>query len=149
MQSSLWQKALTGLVWLALGFCLVAWAMHLRAIQVAGSKQAPLASPPQTRPQPDFGAMVRALNAGAPPVQAAAAPAAPPASSRFQVKGLVLGGTQSAVLLSVDGQAPKPYVLGAEVLDGWTLRSATRQQVLLIQSSTGARIELGVPAPAS
>jgi hypothetical protein len=147
MQSSVWQKAITGLVWLALGFCVVAWAMHVRGIDVASASRAPAVAQSPSRPQPDFNAMLRALNAGAPAPVAAAAPAAPPASSRFQVKGVALGGSQSAVLLSVDGQSAKPFVVGAEVLDGWVLRSASRQQVVLTQGTGGARMELPVPAP--
>lgn len=147
MQSSVWQKAVTALVWLALGFCLVAWAMQVRGIQIASSKQAAPAAPAANRPQPDFGAMVRALNAGAAPAPTAAAPAAPPASSRFQVKGVALGGQQSAVLLSIDGQPAKPYLIGADVLDGWVVRSASRQQVLLSQGRDGPRLELTVPSP--
>jgi hypothetical protein len=148
MQRFGWSKLFTGLVWLALGFCAVAWGMHLRAGGASGNAELPPAGPgAQSRIQPDFDAMVRALNAGAVAPAIAAAPAAPPAASRFQVRGVALSVARSVALLAVDGQGARPYAVDAEVVDGWRVRSVSTRTVVLGKRGEERGIELGVPQP--
>jgi general secretion pathway protein C len=82
---------------------------------------------------------------GAAPVQAVAAPTL---ASRFQLLGVMAGdASQAAALIAVDGQAAKPFRVGAVVADGWVLQSAQGRRVSLGAAANGAQtLVLELPA---
>ena len=128
------------LVWGAVAFSTVTWALRALAINEIGGSVTPVA---QMAPEVNTAAVARSLGAvSAPP------DAAPRADSRFQLQGGVAGGVaQGAALLVVDGKPAKPYRVGATVAEGWVLQSVQGRRVSLGASVDGPetlRLELPV-----
>jgi len=78
------------------------------------------------------------------------APAAkeqPNTASRFVLVGIAKAGKSDGVaLLSVDGQASKPYRVGATLVDGWILQSVEYNKVSIGASALGASaLEVNLP----
>jgi general secretion pathway protein C len=116
--------AVSLLVWGAVAFSAVTWSLRW----YAPSANLSHATAAQSLPELDVSAAARSL--GAFPVQAVAAPTL---ASRFQLQGVMVGGPNAgAALIAVDGQAAKPYRVGAVVTDG-----------LVLQSTLGRRVNLG------
>ena len=104
------------LVWAGVAFSAVVLLLHWSGgaedgvSLVAGSEQK------QVLPEVDASAVSKAL--GAAPVQSASASL----ESRFVLVGVMDGGpTQGVALISVDGEAAKPYRLGQTVTDGFVV----------------------------
>ncbi len=130
---------ITWLVWLGVGlsasyWCLLWWGQAPRT-------QVPTPAEPARMLDP--AAVARALGAAEAAGVAAQAVVAPPA-----VLVGVLGGPkgQGVALLSVEGQAAKPYRVGAEVVGGWRLASVAGRAAVLARGSEAAapthRLEL-------
>lgn len=129
------------LLWLAAGLCLGYWVLQA----LGRTPLTPVAAPAVAIPSPDAAALARVLGAAAP---AAASPNAPaPLSSRFQLLGVVATGqSEGAALIAVDGGAPKPYRVGAELEGGVVLQSVQRRSVRLAPGAGGTGFELTLPA---
>lgn len=82
----------------------------------------------------DTNVVARALGAaGASPVPSALA--SPLDSSRFALTGVVASNTQrGAALIAVDGKPAKPYAVGAQVGDGWVLKSVQPRRATLVRT---------------
>lgn len=130
----------------------VFWVLQWPGPAVAsGVAVADLQPPAQTNTQ----AVARALGASGDAGVAGGSPAlAAPmlASSRFALTGVVAGPSQTgAALIAVDGKPPKPFVVGAQVGDGWVLRSVQARRAVLAQpeAADAAALVLEMPAPIS
>lgn len=108
--------AATGL-WALAAASAVFWGLRLSAPPDA-------LAPPATAPAtvaPDPAAVARLL--GAVPA-ASTAVAAPEASSRFALFGVVADGTRhGTALISIDGKPPQPFRVGGAVGEGYVLQS--------------------------
>lgn len=113
------------LVWGAVAYSAVAWGLRW-SVPAASPVRATVAVP--LAPEVDVAAAGRSL--GAMPAQV---PVAPSLASRFQLQGVLAGGSsQGVALIAVDGKAAKPYRVGAWVTEG-----------VVLQSAQGRRISLG------
>jgi general secretion pathway protein C len=123
--------ATTFVVWGLVAATAVYWAMKLSN---TGSAE-PVAPAVRAAPPPDPVAVARLL--GSVP-SAQAQPTVAPLSSRFQLFGVVSGGTSGgAALLSVDGKPPRPYRVGAPVDENLVLQSVEPRRVTLASSVSG------------
>ena len=126
-------------VWALVAFSAVAWGLRLtRAdLDIANPVAVPVSA------TPDLQTAARSL--GALP---AAAVAAPTLASRFQLLGVLSGGTsQGAALIAVDGKPARPYRVGRVVVDDLVLQSAQGRRVSLGASVQGpATLTLELPA---
>lgn len=68
--------------------------------------------------------------------------------SNIQVLGVFAAGDSSAAVLAVDGKPPRAFTLGQEVSPGNRL-TAVRQDMVVLEGSSGARQELRLPARAA
>lgn len=134
------------LVWAAVGALAVFWGLRLGA----DASLAPKAAAVGWSPPPAAGGLSRLL--GAAPAQPQAA-AAPPASSRFQLIGVVApvlraGEATSgfgAALIATDGKPPRAYRVGAVLEGDWVLQSIGPKSVSVAPAAGGAAFELQVP----
>lgn len=138
--------ALAGVLWLAAGLSAGYWVLQ----GIGPGKISPLVAAAVPVQAPEPAAVARAL--GAVPAAPAAAPGAAPvvqAAPRYRLIGVVASGpNRGAALIAVDGQAPKPYRLGAVLDGGMVLKSlAARQARLMPESGSGAPIDLSLPPP--
>ena len=127
-------------VWGAVAYSAVSWGLQWSALEASPTQAAPTAS---AVPEVNTAAVAQTL--GAAPVPTAAAPTL---ASRFQLLGVMAGGaTQAAALMAVDGQAAKPYRVGALVAEGWVLQSAQDRRVSLVSTQDGTQtLVLALPA---
>ena len=137
---------LAGVLWLAAGLSAGYWALQA----VGQGPVTPLVASAAPTQAPETSAVARAL--GAMPAASVAAPGVPPvvdAASRYRLIGVVASGTdRGAALISVDGQAPKPYRVGALIEGGLVLKSlGARQARLAPATGAGNPIDLALPAP--
>lgn len=151
--------AVAVLVWLAAGAAASYGVLH----GLGQRPDVPLPMPPVTAWAVDTAMVARALGAttstnAQPAPQVVAEPAGP---SRYTVLGVVAPTASDSgsgvALVSVDGQRPLPYRVGA-VLDGrWQVQSVQRRAVVLV-AMAGAAVPQGtapltqtlrVPDPAS
>jgi general secretion pathway protein C len=94
---------------------------------------------------------------GATPVNAPAATAAPEASSRFQLTGVMAPkgsqtSSQGVALIAVDGKPPRAYRIGGRVDGDWVLQSVALRTASLgpVQGNAAVVLELPpLPAPAT
>ena len=136
-----WPAAAAGLLWLAAGlsagyWILLAWGRTPVVPVTAAAMQLPSADP-QT--------VARAL--GSVPQAVAAEQAVAVPATRYSLVGLVTRNPlQGAALISVDGQAPRPYTVGAAVEGGLVLQAVGSKTVKLGPSvSEPATVELTLP----
>ncbi len=112
----------------------------------ASAPALPVADSAEEMPAADAPAMARLLGAAATASDTATAPAAPDASSRFRLMGVVaLGAGKGVALLSIDGQAARPYRVGSQLEAGWVLQSVQARSVALgpdASGPVGLRLEL-------
>ena len=137
------------LLWLAAGLSVGYWVL-----QVAGrSPLTPVAATASLPTAPEPAALARVLGAAPEVVAVAEAAVAPPLASRFQLLGVVADGAEGgAALISIDGQPPRPYRVGAVLEGGLVLQSVQRRSVRLVPGggAGGAPIDLSLPpAPES
>ncbi len=78
---------------------------------------------------------------GSPPAPSAGAAAAP---SNVQVVGVIAAGPQGVALLSVDGQAAKPFRVGEKVAEGLIVTAVTPDSVALMRN--GQPLTASAPA---
>ena len=92
---------------------------------------------PGSAPGADTAAVAQALGA----VPVAAGPTEPPpvpAAARYRLMGVVAHRDQwGAALIAIDGQAPRPFQVGAELEPGWVLQSVERRAARLGAARTG------------
>lgn len=132
-----------GLLWLLVALLSGYWMLQLwgRGQLVPVSA---LGTPPI---QSDSAGVSRVL--GAVPEAQAAAPVAPPLSSRFRLLGLASQPGQSgAALISVDGQPPRPVLVGG-VVDGELRLLSVGPRVVRLGTAAEdpAALELSLPEP--
>ena len=144
--SAAWAPALvTTAVWTALGLSALAWGLALwpsdsqpLAVSVASVEAAPM-------PVLQASDIAKVLGASS------AAPAsstvdAAPAAVRMSLLGVAMAGKANAIaVISLDGQPPKPFHVGATVSPGLVLQAVTSTQALLgaaIKSPTQSTLEL-------
>ena len=133
-------------LWLAAGlgagyWALLAWGRS-PVTPVQAVAEAPVVS--------DTASVARALGAvPQAPTADAAAPAAPPSS--YALLGVIdQSGPGGAALIAFNGQAPKPYRVGAEIEGGLFLLSVDRIGARLGASRAGPpTVELSLPLPAT
>ncbi len=136
-----WAHGLTLLVWALAAASLMFWALKF-----VPAPRVPSAQPlPETSAAADAGAVARLLGAN---VQGPAA-ATGGGDSRYTLLGVVADRDhQGAALIAVDGQPPKPFLVGARVDDGLLLQSVAPRRALLGPSVDGpASMTLDLPAP--
>jgi len=129
----------TLLVWGVVAFSAVTWGLRWSATQASSTATTAV----QSMPEVDMGAAVRSL--GGAPAQPMASPSL---ASRLQLLGVMSRGDDAgAALIAVDGQAAKPYRVGAVVVDGLVLQTTMARRVTLGPSMPGApTLVLELPA---
>ena len=124
---------------------LLAAAYWLRANLRQAQPLAPLAAAPAT-PLPSLvsaSQLGRLLGASG-----SAATVAPGPLQRFMVVGVIAGASGRGVaLISVDGQAPQPFAVGAELAPGFVVKSLGMRQVMLATSLQDP-VSVTLPMPA-
>ncbi len=92
---------------------------------------------------PDTGLVARALGGSAVPADAPLTAAAPAASARFALIGVVDQGGSGVALIGLDGKPAKPVAVGASVGEGWVLRQVQgRSAILERDGDAPLRLEL-------
>lgn len=136
-----WPAAAAGLLWLAAGLSAGYWIL----LAWGRTPVVPVAASAMPLPTADPQLVARAL--GSVPAAVAVDPAAPVPSTRYSLVGLVARSPlQGAALISVDGQAPRPYTVGSTVEGGLVLQEVGRESVKLGPSvSEPASVELTLP----
>ena len=138
-------------VWLALGWSGSAWV--LRALQAPSAAPASGPSPSSAGAPTAAGAAAVGPEAarllGAPASSAAEVVASPTLVSRLKLVGVASAGAQrGAALIGIDGQTPKPYRIGQEVVDGLVLQSVDRLAARLgAQVGGSSALQLDMPLP--
>ena len=144
---------LTLAIWLALGWSGAAWVLRaLQAPSAATSSNSSMAPASAGAPTAAGAAVVgpeAARLLGAPATSAAEVVAAPSVVSRLKLVGVASAGAQrGAALIGIDGQAPKPYQIGQEVVDGLVLQSVDRLGARLGAQVRGpSALQLDMPLP--
>ena len=78
------------------------------------------------------------------------------AASRFVLAGVVAGDSQQgATLISVDGKAAKPFVVGTRLGDEWFVKSVQSRRAVLVRADAagnmpkegGTELALDMPLP--
>ncbi len=112
----------TVLLWALAGLSAGWWGLKMVASGSAMTAAAPAAA---RLPEPvDPVVLGRLLGVGPGPADGTGPVAAPSLASRFVLMGVVAGWAGGGtVLLSVDGQPPKPYRVGSTVAEGLVLQS--------------------------
>lgn len=110
----------TAVLWALVAASAVFWVLRLTA-------PADALAPPAALTRPELAAnpapMARLL--GAAP---SAVAATPEAASRFVLWGVIAdGANRGAALISVDGKPARPWRVGAQLVDGYVLRSISRR----------------------
>ena len=140
-----WLPALfTTLVWAALGLSALAWGLAVwptDAKPLAASVQMAQAASAIVLQPADIAKVLGARGAPLAPSEANA-----PAALRLSLLGVALVAKNNAIaLISLDGQAPKPFHVGATVSPGLVLQAVTPTQALLgaaLKSPTLNTLEL-------
>lgn len=109
-----------------------------------GGNVLPLSVASDEVPAASASAITRLLGAATSP---AAASAAPDASNRFQLTGVVaLGSGRGVALVSIDGKPARPYRIGGQLEEGWVLQSVEPRSVALGADANGpVRMQLELP----
>jgi hypothetical protein len=142
---------LTLAIWVALGWSGSAWV--LRALQPTTAAQglvpAPTGAALGVAPGPALIGPEAARLLGAPATSVAEVVAAPNVASRLKLVGVASAGAKrGAALIGIDGQAPKPYQIGREVVDGLVLQSVDRLGARLgAQVGGPSALQLDMPLP--
>lgn len=136
-----------GLLWLAAGLVAGYWMLKVWG----HSPVTPVAPVAQAMPGPDVPGVARvlgAVNPSAPAPVVSSAPPVMPVASRFALIGVVaVGPSGGAALIAIDGQAPRPFRVGATLDGAWTLQAVERASVRIAPSAgtAGEAFELKLP----
>jgi general secretion pathway protein C len=139
-------RGVTFLLWALAAASIAYWALKLGSTSAVGV--GPVAG---VRPvSADPAAVGRLLGQTAVTASTPTSPA-PALASRFNLIGVVAGGTrQGAALIAVDGRPARPYRIGSAVDDGLVLQSVAPRRAVLAASSTGpAVVTLEMPVLAN
>ena len=142
---------LTLAIWVALGWSGSAWV--LRALQPTTAAQglapATLAAALSVAPGTALVGPEAARLLGAPATTGVEVVASPNLASRLKLVGVASAGAQrGAALIGIDGQTPKPYQIGREVVDGLVLQSVDRLGARLgAQVGGTSALQLDMPLP--
>jgi general secretion pathway protein C len=136
--------------WWAHGLTLLVWALAAASVVFWALKFVPGPSAPSAQPLPDAGAaadpqaVARLLGANLRGPATASAGA-----SRYTLLGVVADRDhQGAALIAVDGQPPKPYLVGAKVDGDLLLQSVAPRRALLGPGADApASVTLDLPEP--
>lgn len=136
--------------WWAHGLTLLVWALAAASVVFWALKFVPGPRAPSAQPLPDASvaadpqAVARLLGAN---VQGPVA--ASTGASRYTLLGVVADRDhQGAALIAVDGQPPKPFLVGTKVGDGLLLQSVAPRRALLGPSADApASVTLDLPLP--
>jgi general secretion pathway protein C len=146
MQTTTWKPWMPRIAAFAVGLMLAAsvvfWVLRWPLRETGAALPVPAAS--DDLPAASASAITRLLGAPASPVEAAAAP---DASSRFLLTGVVaLGAGRGVALVSIDGKPAKPFRIGSQLEDGWVLQSVAARSIALGADATGpVRLKLELP----
>lgn len=137
-----WPALVAGLFWLLAGLSAGYWVLQMWG----NSSATPVSAATGALPVVDSRSVAIALGVADAPA-ATAAPEPQPVVTRYALFGLVADNRQQgAALISVDGQPPKPYPVGAELEGGVVLQSVGERSVRLGPSLSGPHtIELNLP----
>lgn len=142
--STRWTALTAGLLWLLAGlsagyWILLAWGRS-PVTAVTGAAPAVAVS--------DVASVARAL--GAVPAAPAAGQAPVAAAARYSLLGVAdQSGELGSALIAIDGQAPRPYRVGAALDGGLVLQAVARRSVRLGPALQGpSTVELSLPSPA-
>jgi general secretion pathway protein C len=154
MQSTIWIRLATFVMWLLAAASVVYWGLKFVVGPSAPAASAVAAPAPGTG-QVDAQALARGLGGGiiAPnlgannPINTGASAIN---SSRFQLTGVVVsrsGNSRSSVaLIGVDGKAPRPFRVGANLVDGVVLHSvAAGKAMLAANNQVAPEVTLELP----
>jgi general secretion pathway protein C len=146
MQGNWTVRLLTALVWALAAASVVYWGSRLTGRPAAPLVPTALAQVPAGDPSARQAAVARLL--GAQP--ATAAGPAPAAASRFVLSGVIATSEsgRGAVLLSVDGQPPRPLAVGTEIAPGFVVQEVSRREAIVGDGAQG-RIVLKLPTEAA
>ena len=142
---------LTLAIWLALGWSGSAWV--LRALLQPPAEQGLAAAPPGAALGVAPGLALVGPEAarllGAPASSVAEVVVSPSVATRLKLVGVASAGARrGAALIGIDGQAPKPYQIGQEVVDGLVLQSVDRLGARLgAQVGGPSALQLDMPLP--
>ena len=140
-----WLPALvTTLVWAALGLSALAWGLASWPKDDKPLADSVAASPAAISAVVQAADIAKVLGDSSAP--APSSEANTPAALRLSLLGVAMAAKGNAIaLISVDGQAPKPFHVGATVSSGLVLQAVTPTQALLgaaIKSPTLSTLEL-------
>jgi general secretion pathway protein C len=145
MQGNWTVRLLTALVWVLAAASVVYWGSRLMGRGDVSRSPPVSAQAPAADPTARQAALARLL--GAQP-DAAAGPA-PAAASRFLLSGVIATSEagRGAVLVSVDGQPPRPLAVGTEIAPGFVVQEVSRREAIVGDGAQG-RIVLTLPTEA-
>jgi general secretion pathway protein C len=140
-----WLPALvTTLVWAALGLSALAWGLAVWPKDDKPLADSVAALPTATSVVVQATDIAKVLGDSSAP--AASSEANAPAALRLSLLGVAMAAKGNAIaLISVDGQAPKPFHVGATVSTGLVLQAVTPTQALLgatLKSPTLSTLEI-------
>ena len=140
-----WLPALvTTLVWAALGLSALAWGLASWPKDDKPLADSVAASPAAISAVVQAADIAKVLGDSSAP--APSSEANTPAALRLSLLGVAMAAKGNAIaLISVDGQAPKPFHVGATVSSGLVLQAVTPTQALLgatLKSPTLSTLEL-------
>lgn len=143
--ATLWAPTLvTTTVWAALGLSGVAWGLALWPND-GQPMAASVASTEVAKPSLAQAADIAKVLGASSPVPSTPVAAAP-ADLRMSLLGVAMAGKGNAIaVISLDGQPPKPFHIGATVSEGLVLQAVTATQALLgaaLKSPTQSTLEL-------
>ena len=145
----------TLVIWLALGWSASAWVMQAMQAPSAAPSSSPAMAPASAMAPMGAASGAAAVGPeaarllGAPNTNVAEVVASPSLASRLKLVGVASAGAQrGAALIGIDGQTPKPYRIGQEVVDGLVLQSVDRLAVRLGAKVGGpSALQLDMPLP--
>lgn len=135
-------RLVTALLWALAALGMVYWGLRLSGWGAPRQLPSAVAQAPAVDPGARQAALARLL--GAQP--AAAGGPAPGAADRFVLWGVIATSAagQGVVLVSIDGQPPRPLTVGAEIAPGLLLQEVSRREAI-VRDGAQARIVLKLP----
>lgn len=134
-------RLLTALLWVLAAASVVYWGSRLIGRGAAPRVPAAFVQAPADDPAARQAALARLLGA-----QPAAAVPAAAAINRFVLSGVIATSESGggAVLVSVDGQPPRPLAVGTEIAPGFVVQEVSRREAIV---SDGAQLRIVLKLP--